>query len=170
MQRERFERALSKEAYEAAWRYSCRLCRSREDAEDLLQESLARAFTRHGQLKDPQRFKGWLLSIVRSGFLNRYQRQRREDEQQSSYWYEHALQQQHEDPLALQLADAMARLPQQHCEVLGLFYLDGLSIEETGQVMGLSANVVRQRLFRARAAMRSLLNIDPAIVAASQEN
>jgi RNA polymerase sigma-70 factor (ECF subfamily) len=167
--KQQFEKLLSQDAYEAAWRYACRLCHAREDAEDLLQESLARAFTRVDKLREPERFKSWLLSIVRSCFLNRYAKQSRERQAQS-YWHEFCAAHAFEDPLSLELADALARLPETQSELLGLFYLQGLSLEETGQVLGLSAIVVRQRLFRARGALRRLLSDSAAVSIASQEN
>jgi RNA polymerase sigma-70 factor (ECF subfamily) len=166
---QQFERLLNNEAYEAAWRYACRLCQAREDAEDLLQESLARAFTRMAHLREPERFRGWLLSIVRSCFLNRYAKRKRE-KQALSYWHEYCGAHAFEDPLSLELADALARLPDAQSELLGLFYLQGLSLEETGQVLGISSIAVRQRLFRARSALRRQVSDAAAMSIASQEN
>src|SRR5690606_24929517 len=67
---EHFERLLTQDVYRAAWNYSWRLCNRREDAEDLLQEALVHALRKLDQLKDDSTFKSWLLSIVRTRFLN----------------------------------------------------------------------------------------------------
>ena len=66
---ERFSQALSEAVYTAAWRFCCRLSTCREDAEDLLQEALAKACERFDQLRDQDKFKGWLLCIVRRCYL-----------------------------------------------------------------------------------------------------
>ena len=67
---ELFEQLLTQDVYRAAWNYSWRLCNRREDAEDLLQEALVHALRKLDQLKDMAMFKSWLLSIVRTRFLN----------------------------------------------------------------------------------------------------
>jgi DNA-directed RNA polymerase specialized sigma24 family protein len=47
---ELFEYVLTPATIDVAWRYCCRLCKTREDAEDLLQEALAHALVRFRQL------------------------------------------------------------------------------------------------------------------------
>ncbi len=156
---QRFETLLTSEVYQAAWRYCLRLRRGREDAEDLLQESLVRAFTRLSQLRDEGRFKSWLLSIVRRRFLDRYRRERSRPPVLS----EPEPQPASEDPLAAHIAETLTRLPAPQRELISLFYIDGLSLKETGQVLGIRPQVVRQRLYRARRALRRLLDAAPIV-------
>jgi len=66
------------------------------------------------------------------------------------------------EPLGLDTAAALARLPQSQQELLSLFYIDGLNLSETGQVLGIRPQVVRQRLYRARQALRRQLESTPA--------
>jgi DNA-directed RNA polymerase specialized sigma24 family protein len=54
-------------------------------------------------------------------------------------------------------------LPAAQAELLALFYLDGLSLVETGRVLGLSPQAVGQRLHRARLALRRSLERQPAM-------
>ena len=162
-QRELFEQALTTAVYQAAWRYACWLSRTREDAEDLLQESLIRAFQCFHQLRDTQSFRAWLMRIIRTRHLMR----RRSDgngiititgtvdcygETLVDYTAAPAA-----GPLAAELAVAIAGLPAQQREVIVLHYLEGYSLVETGQVLGISANAARQRIHRARNALRGLL-------------
>lgn len=156
---QRFESALDDEAYAAAWAYSRRLTDSRLDAEDLLQEALAHAYRRLDQLRDPDRFKGWLLSIVRTQFLS----WRRQTVARPPIISElPQLGRRDPDPLAGPVAEALAALPEPQHEILSLFYLDGLSLAETGQVLGIGPTAVRQRLYRARYALRRRLEANPA--------
>jgi RNA polymerase sigma-70 factor, ECF subfamily len=169
--RAQFEEALSEEAYQSAWRYACRLCTvagvvQRAEAEDLLQESLVHAFSRLHQLRDRASFKSWLLSIMRTRFITRYRRQ------QASAAAEERRQVQLElagdaTELTELVQAALASLPTAQQELLSLFYLEGLSLKETGRVLGLAPHSVRQRLFRARDALRRALGIAPARRSAS---
>lgn len=157
-----FEAALSNEVYAAAWGYACRLCApggtgARADAEDLLQEALIRAYQRFAQLREAAKFKGWLLCIMRRCFLDRHRRAGRRIGELGLEAYELAAPEADATPYAGPVRLALGRLPGAQRELLTLFYVEGLSLEETGQVTGLSARVVRQRLYRAREGLRRAL-------------
>jgi len=168
-----FEQALTPEAYKAAWRYAWRLADCREDAEDLLQESLVNALKAFHQLRDRSSFKAWLLSIVRRNHLVHLRRR------QSGI---RALTSQLEggggqladisttdtkDPLAEELAVAIGQLPGPQREILSLFYFEGLNLKETAKVLGTSVNAVTQRLHRARTALRNLAKQGGGLTAAT---
>ena len=151
----RFEKLLTEQAYNSAWRYCCLLAHRREDAEDLFQESLLRAIGRIAQLREPDNLRGWLLSIVRSTFLNTRRKRSREMRH---------LQQLGE----LRLKDAcdggtspvveeLAALPHGERMLLTLFYLEGLSLRETAQALGLGEGAAQSRLQRAREVLRRRL-------------
>lgn len=74
---ERFQRLVGADTYSALWRWCCRLSARREDAEDLLQETLALAFSRLAQLRDEALVKGWLFAIARNLHLSRLRREGR---------------------------------------------------------------------------------------------
>ena len=141
-----FESALTPEAYKAAWRYAWRLADCREDAEDLLQESLVNALRAFHQLRDPSNFKAWLLSIVRRNHqahlrrrqsgINALTGQLSGDGEQ---WADIS-NTDSKDPIAEDLAAAMARLPGSQREILALFYFEGLSLKELAGVLGTSPN------------------------------
>lgn len=159
VQQRLFESLVTDQVYNAAWRVCRRLTASREDAEDLLQESLVHAYTRLGQLREQSRMRGWLISIVRTRHLEKL---RRDQSRPQATQELPQLACAGEDPLCDTVAAALARLPEPQRELLSLFYLDGLSLKETGQVLGIRPQVVRQRLFRARQALRRRLDATPA--------
>lgn len=154
-----FESLVTDHTYEVAWRACRRLADCREDAEDLLQESLVHAFTRLYQLRDRSRFRGWLLAIVRTRHLARLRRDKSRPQATREL---PQLAAGGENPLDETIAAALARLPQPQRELLSLFYLDGLSLSETGQALGIRPQIVRQRLYRARRALRRCLDFTPA--------
>ena len=155
-----FEEALTPEILGMAWRYSCRLSKTREDAEDLLQDSLAHGLLRFDQLRDPSRFRSWLMSIVRTRFLMlqrkvavEMERHRVTDPDAETRLADTQATLAGNN-LAEDIATALSRLPDPQSEILSLFYIDGLSLQETASVLGITVGAVQQRLFRARGAMR----------------
>ena len=149
---QRFENLVSEAAFRSAWRFAYSLTGSRADAEDLLQDALIRAYRGLDGLRDESRFTGWLLSIVRTVHLDSLRRERSRPqayEEPPPY-----LAAQDAEPLSPAVAEALARLPHAQQQLLALFYLEGLSLEETGMALGIGSQAVRQRLFRSRSALR----------------
>ena len=163
---QRFEKALSPEIYRGAWGFAARLCQNREDAEDLLQESLTKAFRKFDQLREVDKFKPWLFSIIRSQFIS--STRKKQLPAADCYWLQLVAKSKTEHPLSEDLTQAMFRLPEQQRLVLSLFYLDGLNLVEAGQVLGITQRVVAQRLHRARHALRRKLEGVPNLGVLSQ--
>src|SRR2546430_12870616 len=62
---------LVDEHYAALYRYAYRLSGSAADAEDLTQEAFCKAQSNLSQLRDAERAKPWLFSILRNAYLHR---------------------------------------------------------------------------------------------------
>jgi RNA polymerase sigma-70 factor (ECF subfamily) len=150
-----FESLLTEQLHAMAWRYASRLAATREDAEDLLQEALVHAYRKLHQLREPEAFRPWLFSIIRSRGVNL--QRRLPAGFAASLWFQRVLAQEQPHALAERLALALARLPAAQSELLALFYLDELSLAETGRVLGIAPLAVGQRLHRARQALRRVL-------------
>ena len=137
----------------AVWRFSYRLTQSREDAEDLSQEALARAYLRFHQLRHDHLVKGWLFSIVRTRFIEGTRRKRFDivgDEFVN-------LHTEDENPLGRMVREVVRKLPQVQREAIELFHFDELSLAETAAALGVGVNTVKQRLHRARESLKKLL-------------
>jgi RNA polymerase sigma-70 factor (ECF subfamily) len=139
-----------------------RLTGSNHDGDDLLQESLLRAFDALPSLRDESRFAAWFYTILLSVHRNRSRRsfwkrflpsdagldagwepagddgQRWEDER-------------HE---AERVSRALAGLPAEQREAVVLFELDGMSVEEIATLQDVSVSAVKSRLSRGRARLR----------------
>src|SRR6266487_1095479 len=65
--------------YEFLFRYAYRLTGSSADAEDLTQEAFCQAQMKLSQLRDPNRAKAWLFSILRNAYLHRVRAAKQEN-------------------------------------------------------------------------------------------
>src|SRR6266566_3332997 len=75
--KQRTVQRLVDDHYLSLYRYAYRLSGSAADADDLTQEAFAKALTRLGQLREPDRAKAWLFRILRNAYLHRMRDHRR---------------------------------------------------------------------------------------------
>lgn len=145
--------------------------RSPDDAEDVMQEALVRAYRSLHRCGDPERFKGWLFRIVSNQCRSHLTRRRRREERHESVDdREGELAAEAADPLEqTQQADRRARLEEaleelggDQREALVLHYVNGLSVRELADALGLSNSAAKMRLHRAREALRQVLEGEPA--------
>jgi RNA polymerase sigma-70 factor (ECF subfamily) len=149
-----FEEALTSEIYTSAWRYCFYLCARREDSEDLLQDALAHAMRKHGQLRDPAGFRAWLMAVIRTRFITGLRRRRFQVEE----FEERVTAQADCGLLADAVAGALQLLPAMQREILILFYVEDLQLAEVATILRISSTSVSQRLFRARRSLRRALD------------
>lgn len=143
--------------YMAARRIACRYAALSEDAEDIVQESFIMAYERLHQLKQPDRFAGWLASIVRNQGLM-WQR-RKFSQPELTPFDESALVSDNWEALkrtAIRdvVADAIAGLTAEQRQVVCLHYLDGCDYRETAMLLDIPVAAVRGRLDRARKLLK----------------
>lgn len=146
-------------------RFAHRLTRNSADAEDVLQETLVKAMEKRNELRDPGQLRAWLLTIVRTSWLNSRRGLRHKlelldgDGGQHEAW--HACGDLEQEILDRSLDDellaALDALPDEWREALWLREVEELSYEEISAVVGCPLGTVRSRLARARAAMASRL-------------
>ena len=144
-------------------RFAHWLARDRSLAEDIVQESLLRAWRSRDTLKDPGAARAWLLTIVRREHARLYERKRLElvslDDALESQVPAKAA-----DPEGdlFTLRHAIMRLPIEYREPLLLQVLGGFSTEEIARELALSSTAVLTRLFRARNKLRAFCGMSPA--------
>jgi RNA polymerase sigma-70 factor, ECF subfamily len=136
-------------------RFAHWLARDRSLAEDIVQESLLRAWRSRAALKDPSAARAWLLTIVRREHARLYERKRLELVPLDEVAETHAgaaLAQPDSDLFTLR--HAIMRLPLEYREPLVLQVLGGFTTEEIARELSLSSTAVLTRLFRARNKLR----------------
>lgn len=148
---------------------------SHEDARDVVQEALVRAFLKLESFRAESRFYTWLYRIAMNLALS-HRRQKKPmlsmDQVREQAGCEPADRQVGPEGLALQkeqieqLWAALDRLPHQAREILVLRELEGCNYETIGQILELPVGTVRSRLFRARMQLREQL---PAKLAGGEQ-
>ena len=144
-------------------RFAHWLARDRSLAEDIVQESLLRAWRSRDTLKDRGAARAWLLTIVRREHARLYERKRLEldplDEALESQAPAKAA-----DPEGdlFTLRNAIMKLPIEYREPLLLQVHGGFSTEEIARELALSSTAVLTRLFRARNKLRAFCGMSPA--------
>ncbi len=144
--------------------YAKHMTGSADDAADIVQESLVRAYRSLGRCGDPARFKGWLFRIVsnqcKTYVARRAHRGRnRLDDVADVLAAPHeADSETREAELKLRLEEALLQLPAEQREALVLRYIHDLSIAEMTQVAGASIPALKMRLKRGREALRARLD------------
>ncbi|MEZ5337309.1 MAG: RNA polymerase sigma factor [bacterium] len=152
-----------------AWRLALYLCGRREDAEDLLAETVAGAIRNFDKLRDVSKFKGWFLKSMRNLHIDHIRRAKRQMDVADfggdvMIWERLGRYPQIEGPQrsteTRQIFRAIDRLPESLRTPLVLNALEGLDIREIGDVMGLGQSAVKVRIHRARRKLMELLGED----------
>jgi len=152
---------------ERVYRAARAIVRAEQDAEDVMQQAYVNAFTHLDQFNGSARFSTWLTRIAINESLARVRRQGRYE----AYDFEQATVQPFasrpasEDPerqaftreMRTLLEWAIDALPDGLREVFMLRDVEGLNTAETAECIGVSDDVIKTRLSRARAALRRLL-------------
>ncbi len=144
-------------------RFAYWLARDRQVAEDVVQETLIRAWKSREELKDPAAARPWLFTIVRREHARLFERKRLPtvDVDEVEALGDPALASDGDVGL-LDLRRAIMQLPDEYREPLVLQVLGGLSTTEIAAELELTQAAVLTRLFRARNRLRTIYGLEPA--------
>ncbi len=142
-------------------RFAFWLSRDRALAEDVVQESLLRAWKAQDSLLDESAAKPWLLTIIRREYARSFERKRFVTlDVEELVAQEEPLLAAADDQDLVEMRAAIFKLPQDYREPLVLQVLMGCSTAEIAEQLGLSVAAVLTRLFRARQQLRVLCGED----------
>ena len=163
IKRREFEERLA-ECGPLAYRVARGVLRNDADAEDVAQEALLRAYGRFDRLRDPLRFRGWLVRIVFRLALDRARSAKRRELRETE-WARPTRRA--APPNAEELAAssefqahfdrAMEALPEKLRLVLLLAAMEGHTLEEVGAMLGLPVGTVKSWLFVGRKKLAEKL-------------
>ncbi|HEX4022628.1 MAG TPA: sigma-70 family RNA polymerase sigma factor [Acidobacteriaceae bacterium] len=164
---------LMKQYDRQIFRIAQHITQNREDAEDIVQDTFLKAYTKLDQFQGNSKFYTWLVRIAVNESLMRLRKRRSsktvsmdEDVQTDegsiprdfADWTPNPEQQYRQSELAEILRRTVQGLPPGFRTVFALRDIDGLSTEETAEALGLSVPAVKSRLLRARLQLRERLS------------
>ena len=159
---ERFLRLLAP-VQEPLERFALFLTRNREDARDLISETLLHAFEKLETLRDEITFQSFIFTIARRTFYNRKTRTRkfeyRDNEEIDELFCGGGIAA--DDALDVQfLYKALDKLPEVQREAVVMAEIMGFSHKEIQKIQGGTVTGVKVRIFRAKRQLAKLLGAD----------
>jgi len=158
---------------EVLYRVARSITRNPTDAEDLVQDTMLRAYRAVGRF-DGRHPRAWLLTIMRNAQINRVRRRRPELMRDPDATMERVSAEGSGDagPEATvldrgynaALEKAFDGLPEKFKTVVELVDVQGLAYQETADILGVPVGTVMSRLHRARARLRKQLESSGAYV------
>jgi RNA polymerase sigma-70 factor (ECF subfamily) len=144
--------------------FALSLARDSSRADDLVQETLLKAWSNINRFEQGTNLNAWLFTILRNHFHSEYRKTHREVEDPEGD-YAARLLSLPEQPGKIALAEmvaALERLPPEQREALVLIGFDGLSYEDTANICGVAVGTIKSRVNRARTKLAEMLTIDGA--------
>ena len=151
--------ALIESHIPALRRYAYALCRSAQEADDLVQDCLLRALGSWHLRRPDGNLRAWLFAILHSGFISAKRQEGRRprpnpaEESPMEGGQEHAM-------FLEDVVNAMDALPDEHRAVLLLVGVEDLSYAEAARVLGVPVGTVMSRLSRGRERLRRAIEGD----------
>ncbi len=145
------------------YRVAFHLCRKKkEDAEDLVQETFIKAYKSFHQLKDRQKCRAWLTSILYNTFVNRYRKEEKvpilsQPIEESITYQENPEAEILRGARDQEVLGALFELPEEYSTVIVLSDIEGISYKEISEILGIPIGTVRSRLSRGRRLLRGSL-------------
>jgi RNA polymerase sigma-70 factor (ECF subfamily) len=146
--------------------FAVSLCGSSDRADDLVQETLVKAWVGMNSFTEGTNFTAWLFTILRNIHYSDYRKRRREtadpDGLLAARMVTPAAQPGHMD--FVDFNAALQKLPLDQREALILIGASGLSYDEAAEICGCAPGTMKSRVNRARNRLAELLELDDARV------
>lgn len=132
---------------------------NKQDTEDLVQDTIIKAYKSFHQLEDRGKCRAWLTSILYNTFVNKYRKEIPIIPLEEDIIYE-------EDPeteilrgvMDQEVSKALLELPEEYLHVIILSDIGDVSYKEIAEILGVPIGTVRSRLSRGRKILRAKLH------------
>lgn len=134
------------------------------EADDLVQETLCKAWAKRDTFQEGTKLLAWLFTILRNHFYSEKRKERRLVEDPNGIYVAglFTMPAQEWEVSFVEFNNAFRELSNEHREALFLVAACGLTYEETGEICGCPAGTIKSRVNRARTRLSELLSINTA--------
>lgn len=139
--------------------FAISLTGQKDRADDLVQETLMKAWANQNSFLEGSNIKAWLFTILRNEYYN-YFRKRRKEVEDGDGKYAATLATLPTQDSGLNMSDmqvALQQLPDDQREALLLVTASDMSYEEAAQISGVAVGTVKSRVNRARAKLVAIM-------------
>jgi len=151
---------IVREHYEDVFRFACSLCKVDADAKDLTQQAFLRFARKGEQVRDEKKVKSWLFTVLRNEFIDSQRKKKRFPHVEISPEHEEAAESDLPSSRidGQRALDALHGLPLEFREPLALFFLQGYTYKEIGEILNIPIGTVMSRLSRGKARLKTSLS------------
>ena len=141
--------------------FAISLCGDRERADDLVQETLFKAWSHFDSFQEGTNLKAWLFTILRNTYFSERRKRKREVEDADGKYADRlvAPPEQHGHMDMQDFLKALSSLPDDQREALVLIGAAGFSYEEAAEISGCAVGTIKSRVNRARNRLGDMLNL-----------
>jgi RNA polymerase sigma-70 factor (ECF subfamily) len=142
--------------------FAVSLAQNADKADDLVQETLVKAWDKQSSFQPGTNLKAWLFTILRNEFYSQMRKRGREIQDSEGYYTEQLATNPGQYG-ALDLQDfkaALEKLPDDQREAIILIGASGFSYEEAAEICQCAIGTIKSRVNRARTRLAELLNVE----------
>jgi RNA polymerase sigma-70 factor (ECF subfamily) len=161
---------LLKIYYADIYSYLRRLCGSKQDAEDLTQQTFLKVWSSLDTFAGRSKFSTWLYRVAHNTYVDSRRRNAGNNQGLSDEWWAECIDKNPgpfanaaERQLAQRLYEAVDLIDEDKRQVVHLHYYQELSIRETAKVLGIATSTVKYRLREVLKALRVKLGVQENI-------
>lgn len=142
--------------------FALSLTRDRTQADDLVQDTILRAWGNRDQFKIGSNMRAWMFTILRNSFYTTRRKLKREvADADGAIAAQLSVKPDHDGHIALEeFKDAFAQLRDEQREALLLVGVSGFSVEEAAEMCGCAPGTIKSRASRGRKKLAALLQLD----------
>ena len=138
---------------DTVYRVAFSMLKNPHDADDVTQEVFLKLYTARGEFQSESHVKNWLVKVTVNTCRNVFRTPWRKVEDIEEYAQTLAF----ETPEQSDLFLAVNSLDRKYRIAVHLYWFEGYSVKEIGEILGVSENTVSTRLARARGKLKAIL-------------
>lgn len=142
--------------------YARSLCGAADAADDLVQDTLLRAWEKQDALKSQDKLQAWTMTIMRNEFFAQCRRSKFSVDDADGHYADSLVSNAQQEVSAdlRDLADVLAKMDDSYRECLVLIFVNELSYEEAASVAGCPVGTMKSRVHRARTELCKKLGLE----------